>query len=350
MTDRRLRRIARPLVRPVRAGLQRIDAARARREARRILAARGSWEIEAIHRARSGTCILQLRSDGGVDAFLKLADTPGGAAGLDRERRVLAALASQPRLAELRPMLPEVIDAGQADGWSFLLQRAVPGVTATRHLQDPAHRGRILPQAARFASAIHGSVPGRRPIGQPELAAWIDNPVAAVQSVLGSRRASAEDGRTVDRLAEELRATVGGWNADLGWIHGDFWSENLLIDPANGAVTGVVDWDSADEMNLAAHDQLHLILYGRKTLRGSELGDEVCRAMSDEPAWDSAERPAIDAAIGGLEGRAGERDTLRQVVLLYWLRQVMMNLVRQPAATRRRRWVDENVRSVLACI
>lgn len=110
-----------------------------------------------------------------------------------------------------------------------------------------------------------------------------------------------------------------------------------------------MDWDSALDGGLAAHDQLHLILYSRKVLNGTEIGAEICNALGPEPRWDATELSALSAGTATLPGSdAASRHRLG--VLLYWLRLVVVNLVRQRRTTRGRRWLDANVRAVLACL
>jgi aminoglycoside phosphotransferase (APT) family kinase protein len=53
-------------------------------------------------------------------------------------------------------------------------------------------------------------------------------------------------------LSHEQFRRVEAWHASSPplpeqprLVHGDFWQENLLVDPANGRLTGVLDWENA---------------------------------------------------------------------------------------------------------
>lgn len=347
MIERRLRRIARPLTRSVRAGAQRLDAIGVRREAVRLLRSSGAWEIGPIRRAKSGTRIARVRSiPEGRQAILKITDLSSGANGLERERRVLAELASEARLEGLRPLLPSVLEAGSNGGWSYLVQHALPGEPATRALAS--RRARILSEASAIALRLHGLTAASRVVGSGEIQEWVEQPLAAIRDLVakdpGSRQA-----RSIDRLTTDLRSTLNGASVSAGWIHGDLWSDNILVSPDDGAITGIVDWDSASRSGLAVHDQLHLVLFARKVLAGSEIGAEICRALSADPKWDPTEIAAVSAGTEGLPGPdvAGRH---RLGIILYWLRLAVTNLARQPTTTLGRRWLDDNVRAVLACL
>ncbi len=347
MMERRLRRIARPLTRSVRAGAQRWDAVGVRREAVRILRNRGVWEIGPIRRARSGTRIARIRSTpDGRQAILKITDLSSGAAGLERERRVLVELAAEPRLEELRPLFPWVLDAGSDGRWSYLIQRALPGGPATRAMAG--HGARILTEASGIALRLHGLTAASRVVGPGDVEEWVVRPLATLRELVAQDPGSGE-ALAIDRLTTDISAALDGASVPVGWTHGDLWSDNVLVRPDDANITGIVDWDSASAIGLALHDQLHLVLFARKLLAGSEIGVQICRALSADPQWDAIEIAAVSAGTDALPG-SDEAARRRLGVILYWLRLAVMNLARQPTMTLSRRWLDDNVRAVLACL
>jgi aminoglycoside phosphotransferase len=346
MINRRLRRFARPLTRSAHAVADRWDAVDVRRQAERLLKGTEEWEIGRFHRARSGTRIARIRSSrDGREAILKITDTTEGALGLDREHTMLAKLATEPRLGRLRPLLPDVLAAGSDGNWSYLVQRSLPGAPATAQSMRPPRS--LLVEASTIAARMHDATATSRTIAGPEVEEWIGRPVAAVRSLTANGLGRSEIA-TLDRVAAELAAAVTGATLPVGWIHGDLWSANILVDGPLGSISGLVDWDSASDTALAAHDQLHLVLYTRKLLDGTEIGSQICRALGTDPEWDEGENAAIRAGTAHLPG-ADETSRRRLGIRLYWLRLVSMNLARQPRSTRARRWLDANVRAVLAC-
>ena len=272
-----------------------------RRQADRLLGSGDDWDIGAMQRARSGTRIARMRSRrDGHEAVLKIGDAEAGARGLERERAVLSALSAEPRLAALHPLLPEVLDAGSDGRWSYLVQRALPGETARHRLRRPGNR--ILSEASAIVAGLHDATSAQRAVAAADVQEWIERPIAVLRGLVGQRPGSAE-ARAIDRLGMELGVAVKGATVPLGWIHGDLWADNILVDARFDSITGIVDWDSAQEASLAAHDQLHLVLYTRKILEDTEIGTEICKALGSEPRWDAAELSALSAGTDALPGR-----------------------------------------------
>lgn len=342
----RYHRLPRALLRPTRrlalGGLERWDAAVVRRRAARISSV-SDLRVVAFHRARSGMRILRLRDHAGSEAVLKLTDAAGGAVALEREAATLALLGSTPLADELRSRLPEVIDTGSLDNWSYLLLRALPGVPATAPFLDPSRREAVLNAAASFAWRLHAETSNMRRVEVEDRDAWVTHPIEATGSLLGPA-----DNERLQHLSAATIAQLPA-TASTGWIHGDFWSENVLVDARTLAVTGIVDWDSAVPRGLAIHDQLHFLLYGRKTGRATEIGEEICRMLGGTSRLDAGEAAIVDRVVTDFQPETRDA-SLRTALTLYWLRLVATNLERQPRITKRRAWVDANVRQVLRCL
>ena len=345
MIDRQLRRAARPLKLALRAGVDRADANRLRKVADEIVGPLGTWTVQSVRRARSGTRMVVLQASDRATAFLKLTDSADGSALLAREREMLERLVTSIADEKLRAMLPEPMGAGQHGRWAYLLQRAVPGEPATPVLSEPRLRRWLMAEASDVAVRLHGATARSAELTEVDVATWIDAPIRLIRRLA---RAPARDVDRLDAVGAELRDALSGAIVSLGFVHGDFWSENLLVDRHAPRITGVVDWDSADPANLVAHDLLHLVLYARKLQHGSEIGEVICRALDPRAEWDAAELPAIGKVSLGVG--AGARDSIRAALLLYWLRLVSMNHARQPGVTTKRRWVADNVDAVLACV
>ena len=173
---------------------------------------------------------------------------------------------------------------------------------------------------------------------------WVERPLALIARLATP---SATLAARLEALRAELRAWLTGATLRLGFIHGDYWSENLWLTVAIVASPASSIGTAPTRRNMVAHDLLHFVLYSRKLLRGSEIGAEICRALGPNPRWQPEEQPAIDRVAASGDGGGG---LLRVPLLLYWLRIVSENFARQPDATRRRRWVSDNIDAVLACV
>jgi aminoglycoside phosphotransferase len=345
MLDRRLRHATRPIRRLVRAGSDRVDALVIRHVALDVMEGTGSWSIRSLRRARSGTRIAVMQAAGEPAVVVKLTDLASGARQLDREAEVLELLARDIQHVGLRQLIPSLVRLGHHGRWTYLVQRALPGKPATPMMRS-SMRSKLLEEAGSIAMRLHRQTASRRAITHREVLAWVDHPLAQINRLT--------EGRHRDRLGllrDELHAAIRDARLYVGLIHGDFWSGNVLYDEAHGRISGIVDWDSADVANLMAHDLLHLVLYTRKVLGGTELGAEVGRALGPEPQWDPEEDRIVERALLPLGGD-GARTTasLRPPIFLYWIRFVSMNLARQPQATHQGPWIRANVDAVIECV
>lgn len=309
-----------------------------RAAARREISGDGPFSFVEPHRNRSGAWIVRVERAGNSVAYLKVARRGSGGHRLLREAQMLSELAAEPALEWLQPYCPRTLAAGEDRGQVYLLLAPVHGEPALKHVQGSESRDRLLRAGGEVLERMRQATGVDIVLGETELRSWIDHPAAAAISLFGA----GERGTAIARLQavrEELRSRMDGVALRTSLIHGDFWPSNLLSDPGTGAITGIVDWESAERGALPFHDALHLVLYTRKLVARSGLGWEVRRTLEGVP-WSAAERAVLDPVTPGTLD-------LRPIVLLYWLRQIAMNLDRQPKPTRHKRWRRDNVEAVL---
>jgi aminoglycoside phosphotransferase (APT) family kinase protein len=342
VTHNRIRRALRPAARSARFGLEAWDALTARPLVRRVTGD-DTLNVRTATRTAGGMRILEVEGASTGPAILKMTRLRHASFALQREGSALVAVREAVGTSAIRQLVPEVLQTGRAAGWSYLLQRRLPGEPATSAFADRHHGAQLLVDAAGVARDLHGLTARRQSVTSAEHETWLHRPAAVIASLVG------RDARMrLEQLAQDTAAALPD-HISLGWVHGDFWSENVLVDPASGLVTGVVDWDSAEASGLGVHDRLHLVLYRRKRKRRVELGDEICRVLAGRADWDAAESAAVQDAFATVQaGTAAGGERL--AIVLYWLRVIAENLTRQPALARRPTWVDKNVRQVLACL
>lgn len=312
--------------------------------------------IESVGRAPAIISKLLTKSDvvvlmvgaeagGAAQAALKLPLTPDAEQSLTRHRQVLIALHEIPALQGFRQLLPQPIAWGTHEERPYYLETALPGVIARQFLGQPAALAAMKQAAAQALLDLHSSTLQHSPIDEAAFARLAGNDLALLNQVANRWPEPVLLRKKLDRLGELLRHELLGQTLPLAWIHGDFWPGNLLIQPANGALSGVIDWDRADAEELPLHDLLHLLAYTRKLTRRTELGEEVVEYLLPA-AFDAHERFLLDAAVERLHLPANAA-FLRAAVLLYWLRFASANLSRYPARQTDARWLTKNVFYVL---
>lgn len=300
------------------------------------------WSVERASHGGGGISAFLLRTRNGAGLMVKVARAESGRASLERAAAAQRAIHAIEDLGTWRTRLPTVVSDGDAGGWQFVVETALagrpldlpgpddPGWTAALDAALGAIEG------LHVATALTGSSADRR-------ARWVDDRAATITS-LGAAiaRADATVGRSMDavmsRLAGELGEGLASRDLAAGWVHGDYWSANLLVDPA-GAVSGIVDWDSAEPDELAAQDVFHLVLYARKLRRRVGLGAVVAEVLG-AGALDAHELAVLERASPPGLG-------VRSTALLYWLRFVESNLRRQPGLATSERWLASNVAVVV---
>jgi aminoglycoside 2''-phosphotransferase len=139
---------------------------------------------------------------------------------------------------------PAILDARLSDraGVGHLVLRYLPGrpldEVATDDLPGPA-RSRLIEELDRTLIQVRELEPARWPAPGPDWAAlWQD---LTQRAVLAQLPAEIRDHHLA--LAEAAAATAA--TAPLRVFHGDLGGVNCRIDPATGAITGLLDWDSA---------------------------------------------------------------------------------------------------------
>jgi aminoglycoside phosphotransferase len=305
-----------------------------------VLHARG-WVVRRRLRTRSDAAVLLVGPRGTEpEAIVKLATTAAASASLGRERAALAALAGEGALGEWRALLPEVLASGDADGRTYLVERLLLGVEA-RSLRANAHAPPEL-AAARAIGLLHRATASEHVVGPDSLARWLEAPLQVLERTPAIRRSVP----ALARLREGLRESLSGRRVAGSWSHGDYWLGNVLVDPATGAVTGIVDWEHARPHEPCALDLAHLLLCATADARRREVGSVVLDVLAGDRRAHTKLRLLEDAQAE----LPGEPIPLRPLLLLCWLRHVAGNLEKSTLYGRHSVWLRRNVHAVIEAI
>ena len=109
------------------------------------------------------------------------------------------------------------------------------------------------------------------------------------------------------------------------------------------AVTGVVDWEASQALDLPAADVAHLVLATRSACEGRPFGDIARRVLLGAPLT------ALELELLAPYAQAHDGLALRHLVLLTWLQHVGQRLA-QSTLHSHRRWMRRNVDPVLAVL
>ena len=278
-------------------------------------------------------------------AVVKLAPTPGTARALAKETSVLTRLGSDRRLEPIRPLLPKIIAVGALDGVPYRVETALHGVLAAKEISSRPSSASLLDRLARPIIELHQRSAVELEVGEFELRRWVDEPLAVLDALLHrTGSASAWQLDALDALGGSVRGALAGSSVRASWTHGDYGPGNVLLDPESGEVSGIVDWESAAEVDLPALDLVQLILATRVLELRREYGQVVTRALNGE--WEQPEAALVDRSRELMGGDV----SVHELVLLAWLRHISSVLIKAPGYADNWLWTKSNLESVLAAI
>lgn len=353
------RQVSRPAIERLRVWPQR---RRAWHEVEQILPALGpAWTaVGSINRARSMvspggrsasdlTVALLRQSAGSGPIVVKIPRSEQGAADLRRQRDVLRALASDPRLGGWAALLP-ACELQQVGHRTFALETAFDGTDAATVLRaQPARLTAIRRAGLEVVDELHRRTARRIVVDEATMTRWVDEPVALLRSIHPSGSAPVAQRLAADRVAARLRAEVAGRRITVSWLHGDFTPGNVILCPGGERVSGIIDWGQARPNGISALDVSLWVAAIHCQSHGQQLGQLVREVL------EGAEWPELDGAPargpGATADRGGMGDTgldPRTLLLWSWLEHVGCNLRKSPRYRRHRLWWANNVDSVLA--
>ncbi|HEX6693820.1 MAG TPA: aminoglycoside phosphotransferase family protein [Longimicrobiales bacterium] len=227
---------------------------------------------------------------------------------------------------ELLDKLPEPLAALEHEGALVLVETRLPGTLAWR-----VDRGGIGARA--YGDAVAFLERMRR--------ATLQAPVHGVDDLMRTdlQRASSSQvpGHAVrDLLLDELAASTAALRdvrVTPGTSHGDFGFGNVLVDETTGALTGVIDWDTARAADVPGIDRVNLEIQLARGRHSLDFADAVRRAH---------ETGAIEAALSPIAGEAGVRPLFGLAVCRYIIRSFTYPAVyagEAPAFERALEWL-----------
>jgi aminoglycoside phosphotransferase (APT) family kinase protein len=281
--------------------------------------------VVAVHQSRNHRLVV------------KIPATVEGTASLKRQVMALSAITHDPRLRDWEAALPWPVRESHVMGRYCCIEEAVPGEQTARLIMRGGHASGLLNASARLIDGLHAKTSEEMRVDDTAIQAWVNRPLRRLERFAIGRSRAAELLVGVQRLRDDLVGALLGRTVRLSWVHGDFWSGNVLA--LSGRVTGIVDWDQAEPKQLPLHDLLHLHLYARCVMRGEELGDIVVGALTAGMAkLTGVPASRVDAWTDGVPSRAG--------LLLYWLRHVTLFLD-SDGHRDNQCWLRSNVEKVL---
>jgi len=258
---------------------------------------------------------------------VKVAGTGRALEARGREADALTVLAEAPEAFGMAVATPHLLAEGTDDDGLWTVETALDGPTGRQALTRGLLPDALVRAGAAALGELHRATARQAVVGEALLAAWVDEPAAAVA---GACPAAAAD---LTRLARDLRTALADQPVTLTWTHGDPAPANLVLD-GEGRVHGIVDWEGARADRPPELDLVGLVLGVRTDAATREVG---------EVAVDLLDRPWTEEEVGVLA--AGPNPHLPQaaLVVLAWLHHVAGCLAKSDAYAHHRTWLARNV-------
>jgi aminoglycoside phosphotransferase len=281
-----------------------------------------SWVVDRAARTSTGSIVVTVGPVGKPEVLVKLPQTAAARLGIEHETESLRSITYEAAGTEWLKLLPEVIAAGTLASQAFTIYRLLPGISPRPIFDQQTLVESVQSHAATTIGGLHRLRQQSVKVDDQRLTAWVEEPADAVLRALSRRPPGSKRSSAFSRLLDELRGALSGATVSVGWIHGDLWLGNLLVDSAKGHLSGIVDWDKSAPSALACHDLCHLVVSTRSLLDRKDLGGVVSdilkgRRLSYEEQKIFESGPT-SAGVTSLD--------LRTSLLLYWLRHVALEV------------------------
>ncbi|MFK7805331.1 MAG: phosphotransferase [Anaerolineae bacterium] len=243
--------------------------------------------------------------------------------------------------------IPQILATYKHKEISAVLETKLPGITLDSYLEQEKNRSlKPIIENTFTALASYYQYKETLPINIPAkvLEKLVAQPIALIEKELGWLNKTFI-GRKLQAITHELITTLQANRIRLGPIHGDLWPGNIMLDPETGQMTGLIDWETAQEESYPAVDLFHLLLTTTAQIENKELGSTVISTLKRPRSYSSATYATYDS--NPLKS-ACESD--RAIILLAWLHHLKSNLSKNDTFTKHYYWLFQNVISVLARI
>jgi hypothetical protein len=153
--------------------------------------------------------------------------------------------------AALKRFIPRPLAEFTMSGAQIFAEEALAGELAWQVVAKRGLRQAVLAEACAFLCSLQQ---------QTAVEYRLDDVLLGYLLPVPEQWPDRHAGELGTALTRALRQRLHGRKRLLVWGHGDFGYGNLLVDPVNGRLKGVIDWDTGTTHELAGLDLVHLLV------------------------------------------------------------------------------------------
>jgi aminoglycoside phosphotransferase (APT) family kinase protein len=229
-------------------------------------------------------------------------------------------------------LVPEPLVRGDVGGIPFYAERRYEGVIAKSLLRDATYRPALMKAVLDFSLQLNAAVLEHKRVDDRVLEEHFATDFASI------RRYVPGSAPRLEKLRSYVFNRMRGVMLPLVWIHGDLHASNILCDPGTGEIRVVIDWDSSGARGLPLLDLLHFLVSDARQPKGLCMGAGVASAFDGTLLTDAA-NDLIDRYLQAMEL---PRDSVRPLLIMYWVRQVALRIARSDGELANR-WETSNL-------
>ena len=259
---------------------------------------------------------------------------------------ILAALSGDERLSSLKPLIPVISYQGITDNQFYSIERRIPGVSAIDSIIMQESWIQVCIAAIKAIRLLHDQTTKTMCVGDEILQHWIGDRLGIISRLYRQSRPGFLSQGAIAQISEYLHKSLLNQQFAVTWVHGDYWPGNLLVNPHNLDITGIIDWESAGPDELPETDVLFLFMTTRMLRTGMEFGEVAIDLLSNPFLTIDEKRIIKEADLDSML----DTPSLRTLALLTWLRHVSDALNRTSGRSTNWYWNYLNVEKVLRTI
>jgi ubiquinone/menaquinone biosynthesis C-methylase UbiE len=243
---------------------------------------KGNYDVNKYHVMKKGNVVLDLvdMNDKTRGLIVKIPIDDVSESQNVKNYAILSRIHENPSIPQdVKGLIPRPIGKHTVNGQNIYIEEKFNGLQAGRAVRDEQVKDRVIRNAFDFIVGLHKATLRRVRWTENDYSKMIGNSIERVLRV-GKKGEGA-----FAKIDNMLRNKFVGREISVAQKHGDFSFPNILINPENHGILGIIDWDNSEDGYPLLIDLLNLIesTYNCKNL---ELGYTITNILLKDKLTD----------------------------------------------------------------
>ncbi len=225
---------------------------------------------------------------------------------------------------------------GELFDQSFFVFSGIKGFSVDLPLPEMK---RVVLKAAEMLAQFHHQTRIECKIGEEELECFFLTPINRLGMLL-----EGEGAKELEAISNYLAETLIGKKINLVYNHGDFYHENILIDPKTLEITGIIDWEMSEKRGLPLLDLLYLWTRTEMLFKECEFPQVLLEKIF--PVFLSNGEIETDMFRKYVQLIYIPKDVISAILIMFWVNHT----VNRSGVKFNKKWLNDNFYSVIKYI